>query len=548
MVRKQYQSSAAPVLRIPGRTPVWFWVLGAALVAYVALCTAQRDRIWEADAWEHDRAIRAFVLDPVAPGNPTYATGDPSIRYSVYTVALASLVRATKVDAFDALSLAAVFNTALLVMSVWLLLRRFGESAAAGCVLIAMIGLWGGPPGYANSYALGDLPWHQVNPSAFSFPLVVCVWAMFLRAEWANVPGMMLLSSLALNSHPMTGACGLYAMLLLALNGPRKQLKLQLLRFGLVVLASFLACAVWPWFDFIGAMRSHRDQLYWFNSGIVRLMLLEWCAPALLGGVLSLLVASRDSVRRCLLCAAGVFALTVFTLPLRSATLARFPMPGMIFAHIAIGVMLHESRPLDWRTWRARIRSVLGKVAGEAPPAAAIVELAVACMLLFYTLPQVAMIPTEWHLGKAYLAQLLHRSDANHPHLKPRFDRLLAGIVQARDVVLSDPVTSWPLPTSGGRIVAAVHYEAYVDGQDARFEDARAFFGDAHGVDRQAILERYGVRYIVLNREQISQSAWDGLLNDRAVLRQEAGLVLMSAELWRQQSSEGELATQTRWR
>lgn len=547
MVRTVEQSSVASVHRNPTRTSVLFWVLGAALVAYVALCTAQRDRIWEADAWEHDRAIRAFVLDPVAPGNPTYATTEPSIRYSVYTVGLASLVRATGIDAFDALSYAGVFNTAFLVFGIWLLLRQFGETAAASCVLIAMVGLWGGPPGYANSYALGDLPWHQVNPSAFSFPLVLCVLAMFLRAEWANVPGMMLASSLALNAHPMTGAFGLFAMLLLAFTGPRSELKHQLVRFGLVVLSSFLACAVWPWFDFVGAIRSHRDQLYWFNSGIVKLMLLQWCAPALLVGVLSLIVASRDSVRRCLLCAAGVFVVTVFTLPLRSATLARFPMPGMIFIHIAAGVLLYEAKLLDLRTWPARIRALVAKVRGETPPAAAIVELAVAGMLVFYAVPQVVMIPTEWHLGKGHLAQLLGRSDQNHPHLKPRFDRLLAGIVQPHDVVLSDPVTSWPVPSSGGRIVSAVHYEAFVDGQDARYEDARAFFGDAHGVDRPAILERYNVRYIVMNQAQVSQSVWDGLRSDRAVLREDGGLVLMSAELWRQQSGEGELA-RSHWR
>jgi hypothetical protein len=547
MVHTEEQSSVAPVHHSSTHASIWFWLLGAALVGYVALCTGQRDRIWEADAWEHDRAIRAFVLDPVAPGNPTYATAEPSIRYSVYTVGLASLVRATGIDAFHALSLAGVFNTAFLVFSIWLLLRRFGEAAAASCVLIAMVGLWGGPPGYANSYALGDLPWHQVNPSAFSFPLVLCVLAMFLRAEWANVPGMMLCSSLALNAHPMTGAFGLFAMILLAFSGPRTELKLQLLRFGLVVLASFLACAVWPWFDFVGAIRSQRDQLYWFNSAIVRMMLLQWCAPALLAGLLSLLVASRASVRRCLLCAAGVFALAVFTLPLRSATLARFPMPGMIFVHIAAGVMLHESKLLELRSWPARLRVMFAKLQAGAPPPASIVELAVAGMLLFYTLPQVVMIPTEWHLAKGHLARVMGRSDANHPHLKPRFDRLLAGIVQARDVVLSDPTTSWPVPSSGGRIVSAVHYEAFVDGQDARYEDARAFFGDGRDVDRQAILERYDVRYIVINQAEVSASAWDGLRNDRAVLRQDGGLVLMSADLWRQQSGEGELA-RSHWR
>jgi hypothetical protein len=523
-----------------GRTPLSFWVLGFALVGYVALCTAQRDRIWEADAWEHDRAIRAFAGDPSMPGNPTYATAEPSIRYSLYTAALAGLVRATGLDAFDALSLAAVFNTALLIVSVWLLLKRFGEPAAASCVLLVMVGLWGGPPGYANSYALADLPWHQVNPSAFGFPLILCVWAMSLRAEWASLPAMMVLSGVALNCHPMTGAFGIYGLLLLAFSGPREQLSSQLIRFLVVTASSFVLCALWPLFDFVAALRSQRDQAYWFNAGIVQIMLLTWCAPALLGGVLALLMVTRESVRRCLLCAAGVFVLTVFTLPLRSATIARFPMPGMIFAHIAIGVLVYESKILEWQTWPARLRSVLETTRG-APPARAIVELAIAGMIVFYTLPQVVMIPMEWHLGKAYLAQLLGRSDENHPHLKPRFDRLLDGIVKPNDVVLSDATTSWPIPSSSGKIVAALHYEAFVDGQPGRLDDVRTFFGESEAVDRTAILDRYNVRYIVMNRAQTSPSVWQGLLHEQAVLRRENDLVLMSAERWRE--PRGELAS-----
>lgn len=517
-----------------GRTPLSFWVLGFAVVGYVALCTAQRDRIWDADAWEHDRAIRAFAGDPSMPGNPTFATAEPSIRYTLYTVALAGLVRATGLDAFDALSLAAVFNTALLIVSLWLLLKRFGESAAASCVLLVMVGLWGGPPGYANSYALTDLPWHQVNPSAFSFPLMLCVWAMSLRAEWASLPAMMVLSSIALNCHPMTGGFGLYGLLLLAFSGPREQLSSQLIRIFAVAASSFVLCALWPLFDFIAAIRSHRDQAYWFNPGVVRIMLMSWCAPALLGGVLALVMVTRDSVRRCLLCGAGVLALTVFTLPLRSATLARFPMPGMIFAHIAIGVMVYESRILEWRTWPARFRSVVE----STPPARTIVELATAGMLLFYTLPQLVMVPMEWHLGKAYVAQLLGRSDENHPHLKPRFDRLLAGIVKSNDVVLSDATTSWPIPSSSGKIVAALHYEAFVDGQPDRLEDVGTFFGESEAVDRAAILDRYNVRYIVMNRAHTSLSVWHDLLHEQAVLRRENELVLMSAERWREPRRE----------
>lgn len=350
MLRHWTLSSVASPQRIQGSSLLaprsYFW-LGTALVFYVALCTGQRDRVWEADAWEHHRAIVAFAHAPAAPGNPTFESPEPSIRYSLYTAALAGLVRVTGIDAFDLLSVAAVINTVLLVWSVWFLLRELGEVAAASCVLIVMIGLWGGPPGYANSYALADLPWHQVNPSAFSFPLVLWTWALFLRARWWHVPVMISAMAVALNAHPMTAAFGLYAMVLWAFSGPREALRLQLVRFLLVAGSSFILCALWPWFDFVAAVRSHRDQLYWFNAGVVRVMLQHWCAPGLLGAVLALLIAARASVRRCLLCGAGVFVLAVATLPLRSATLARFPMPGMIFFHIALGVLVFRTGVLN---------------------------------------------------------------------------------------------------------------------------------------------------------------------------------------------------------
>jgi hypothetical protein len=520
-----------------GRSSVLFWVLGAALVGYVALCTGQRDRVWEADAWEHHRALRAFADAPFMPGNPTFESDAPSIRYSLYTAGLATIVRGFGIDPYDVLSGAAVANTALLIVSLWFLLKRFGESAAASCVLLVMVGLWGGPPGYANSYALADLPWHQVNPSAFSFPLIIFMWTMYLGASWVSLPAMCACAAIALNSHPMTGAFGLYATVLLAFSGPRAELPQQVVRLAIISTASLVGCAIWPWFDFVAALKTTRDQQYWFNAGIVRIMLLQWCAPALLGGLLTLLIASRESVRRCLLCAAGVFVLTVFTLPLGSATLARFPMPGLIFLHTALGVMIYETGVLAWRTWPERIRA-LRHGTREAAGAHAVIEVAIAGMLAFYTLPQLVSIPLEWHLGKAYVARMLGRSDANHPHLKPRFDRLLEGIVKQHDVVLSDPITSWPIPSSSGKIVPAIHYEAFVDGQLERIEDARMFFGETGGVDRTAILDRYHVRYIVLNRTKVSAIAWEGLLREQAVLRRYDNLVLMSAERWRDPKRE----------
>jgi hypothetical protein len=60
--------------------PWTFWLLGAALVVYVALCTPYRENVTSADAWEHHRAIKALTENLWQPGNPTYATDETSIR------------------------------------------------------------------------------------------------------------------------------------------------------------------------------------------------------------------------------------------------------------------------------------------------------------------------------------------------------------------------------------------------------------------------------------------------------------------------------------
>lgn len=160
-------------------------------------------------------------------------------------------------------------------------------------------------------------------------------------------------------------------------------------------------------------------------------------------------------------------------------------------------------------------------------------EIAVAALIVFCTVPQLIAIPTEWHLGKSFLAQLLDRSDHDHPHLKPRFDRLLCADVEPRDVVISDAITSWPIPSSCGRIVAALHYEAFVDGQDARMQDVANFFGESRAIDRAAILDRYDVSYILINRARLTAGTWSELLRESAVVRREDDLVLMRADRWR---------------
>jgi hypothetical protein len=155
----------------------------------------------------------------------------------------------------------------------------------------------------------------------------------------------------------------------------------------------------------------------------------------------------------------------------------------------------------------------------------------VAFVLASCTIPQLVAVASVPTLARPYLAPLLHKP-TKLVRLRAPLDRLLRGIGQ-RDVVLSDLVTSWRIPSSRGRIVAALHYEFFVPDQARREADLDAFFAaDASVPFRLALLRKYQVRWIVLNPESLPPRVYDDLMVPDAVVGRAGGLSLLDAAVW----------------
>lgn len=518
---------------VKNRAPLGFWLLSGALVLYVAACTGFRDQKWGADAWEHHRAVLALTQDLRHPGNPTYASDIPSVRYSPYTVGLAVLCRTTGIDPYNALSFAAVLNTALLCLGVWLLLRSYGEAASAGAVLLVMVSLYGGAPAYANSYALADLPWHQVNPSAFSFGLTLLSWSLLRRvlsgrgglAAWA---GIAVLMSCAMLDHPMTGAFGMLGLAVLVATGANED-RLRGAT-GLAIVAAVVAALAlaWPWYSFLAAVRWHGDNDYWFNPGILVMMLTQWCAPAMLCALFAIPLRRQPLVRTCLVGGSACMAVGLAAWLVRSPALARFPLPGLIFFHIAVGIWAHNTGLLRLSTWPARLHAIFSP--GLDSTATALLQTTVALFIGYFLVPQLLMVAIEPHLARAYVARALHHRNLQE-HLRDELSVLMKD-VGPRDVVLSDLETSWLIPSSRGRIVAAMHYELFVPDQAQRAADLAEFFSTDAEQARKQILKKYGVRWILLDRKQIDPQTFATLLREPAVVAQDEDMVLMRTDTW----------------
>lgn len=534
MVAEVKPSPVAAQVRECERTyAALYWGLGAVLLLYVALCTQNRDSVYGADAWEHHRAIVALLENPWHPGNPTYATDEPSIRYSPYTVALTLICRLTSVDPYVALGAAGVFNTALLIIALYVLLRTYGLAAMAPTALLVMVSLYGVAPGYANSYALADLPWHQVNPSALSFPLALFMFALLRNSAdkpraWVSIAAITILAAICILTHGHTGVFAFIGMGAIAVGAPAELRWRLLCRVTAVSVMTFLLCLAWPLYNFLGAVLTNQDQEYWFNPFVSIAMLSIWAAPALFCVPVLLSLRRNELARFCLIGAAISFGLGLLSFPLRSGLLARIPMPAMVLLHIPIGLYIYEHRLFNPRTWRRNLQALFSYRPAVAAPAA--INVLVLAAFAYCLIPQLLNIPRNPALARSYLAPLIGKQD-KQLRLMSKYREVLEPIA-AHDVVMSDIVSSWPVPSFNGRIIAALHYETFTPGQPQRQRDLETFFATNDYHIREQILHHYGAKWIVLNRYQMLPQVVDEMLEPQAVVREVDPLILMNAEKW----------------
>ncbi|EMI22522.1 membrane protein [Rhodopirellula maiorica SM1] len=502
-----------------------------ALTIYVACITPFRSEMLLADAWEHHAAVLTLSDNLWTPGNPTYATAEPSIRYSPYSVGLAILCRQTGITPYMALSIAAVLNTLGFFAVFWWFLRGFAMASISLAAGVCIVLLYGEAPGYANSFALSDLPWHMVNPSAFSMLLNFVCWRLLWRVRSCSfMPTMIAVAAAAaalavsVLSHGMTGVLGAIGVILLIIavdSSQRTRTSMIVISVGVLSLA---LCLAWPWYRFIDAAAGGHDPWYWFNPTILQRMFYLWCAPVYLLSLLALPYRSEPLVRWSLAVSGAVIVLGIVSWVAESASLARLPLAATPVACIAVGYWIKTvgQTPRVWST--ELIRGLLSRSASRN--AQSLTQLLFVVAMLYGALPQFHAIVSEPYLARPLIAPLLNRED-KQPRNWSTYQTVLAGL-EPGDVIFSDMETGWPVPSFGGRIVAANHLELFSQGQRERLEDSERFFATKSIEERRELIDRYAVRFILISRHSPLASH----IRDKAIVAESNGLVLMDARKW----------------
>ncbi len=442
----------------------------------LALCAVYVLRgYFSSDFWEHAAIVRELSARPFSPKHPLLSVDAPHAYVSPYLLVVGLAARATGASATSALAAAGLVNIVLLVLALRrFLLRLPGGEAAAPYALLFMIFLWGKDAWMWSGFLhIGMLGYTASYPSTVATAAMFLCLALLLdgldRGRPLAFVGVGLLAAFCVITHPPT-ALALFpglAALFLARANERFFTNGALLLIALV--AGVAAALIWPYFPVLNLLVAQPPEFHSWSSvfyqevpgrvwpAIVALPVLMW--------------RLRENRRDPLVLLAG-FLTVIYAL---GAITGRYGL-GRVIAFIVLSIQLALAAAVA--AWESRL---------PARRAWLVPACSVAMMLALF----------------AYARPQLPRILRYDRPLWPDAGEILAP-VHPGDVVLADSRTSYMVPAlSGGRVVAWRHPIYWVPDHAARRQAQDRFFGATADDERRAVLTRYGVRWVLLNREEV---------------------------------------------
>lgn len=457
----------------------------AVSVGALALCGAYVWRgYFSSDFWEHAAVVRELSVRPWAPMHPLLAIDAPHAYFSPYLLTVALVARATGAPPVWTLAAAGLVNVVFLLLSFRRFLARLlpaGEGeAAAPYALLFVLFLWGRDAWpWSGFLHVGFLGYAASYPSTFAAAVMFLAFSLLLDALARLRPlpfaGIGLSVAVCLITHPPTALVLLAG--LAAIFGGRAAAAVWTSA-GLLataVAAGVALALAWPYFPVLQLFTAQPPEFHaWSAVFYESVPARTW--PALVA--LPLLLARLRRDRRDPLVLLAVLLAVGYALGEATGKygLGRFIAYIVVCIQIALGAAVAG--------WEARLTP---RRAWLAPTAATVASLAL------------------FAFDRPPLPRILR-------YERPRWRDLQAFLKPVRpgDVVAADSYTSYPVPVlTGGRVLAWRHPVYWVPDHAERRDAQDRFFGGATDDERRAVIARYHVRWILVDRREARPAADD---------------------------------------
>ena len=473
-VARADEPAAAASLASPRRDRLR--LLAVALGALV-LCTVY---VWRGDVssdfWEHAAVVRELSVRPFSPRHPLFSVDATHAYFSPYLLTVALAARATGASAMSALAAAGLVNLLLLIVAFRRFLVRLlpqGEAAAPYALMFAFF-LWGKNPwmwsGFLHIAMLGyNVPYPSTPAAAAMFLAFALLLDALDRGRRLAYIGIAVLLSLCLTVHPPTAivlVVGLAGLFLARVKDGF--LTNGLLLTGAVGVGAAGAVA-WPYFPVLQLFIAQPPEFHdW--SGVFYQDVPSQIWPALVALPVLLWRLRKDRRDPLVL-----FAALLGVIYAVGGLTGKYGL-GRVIAYIVL--LVQVALAVAVATWESRLPP---RRAWLAPACTLIALLA----LFEYTRPPLPRL-------RRYERPLWYTADSI---LKP---------VHPGEVVLADSRTSYMVPVlTGGYVVAWRHPVYWIPDHAERRAAQDGFFATATDAERRAVIARYRVRWILLNRREV---------------------------------------------
>lgn len=483
-------------LRVDASTLLYVFLATALFALMLSESVVQTvDGSWVGDFWEHSAVVRELARHLVHPLHPLLALDKPHEFYSPYALALAAASRVTSLSAVTALGIAGMVNLVVLLAGLPRFVRLFTtEALAPFFALLFTLFLWGIHPlvysGFLHFDVIGlVLPYPSTFATALTLWTIV-VWVGHLdRPQRWRIVFVALAAAVILLTHPV--AAFFLVVLMAAFSAQRLGTGTArpdaLAVVGGVMLA---AAALWPYYPFFRLL--HEEGVFDASNRPLYLEMFPEVLPALVGVPLlvnRLRLSRRDPLVVTLVAIAFVYTIGDVT--------SRWSL-GRVLPY---GVLLLQIVLAD----RFAARLGRGRLGLIAACVAAVTLVFLATHVMELEKPFVRTLPR----GVFPSLTAVDRAES----VGAEYDRLFAGVPR-QSVTMASLRAGWEVPTYGGRIVAALHPQAFIANLAVRARDAATFFDPATGeAVRRRLLCRYRADYVLVQRDDggVAPEALSGL-------------------------------------
>jgi hypothetical protein len=507
--RRRLRSGLSDALAKLGRHR--YLALSALVLALMAGQTANGN--WVGDFWEHAAAVRELAGEPLHPDHPLLAVDEAHVGFAPYQLALGLFSKLTGVSAVATLELAGLVNLILLLVGLRLFVGVFTwRPTAPFYTLAALLLLYGWTPWEASGlFNLNSLGYVLSYPSTFATAL--SFFAIHLFARWLREKQSLLcliavavIAAIATLTHPLSAVLVFPTLAVLVIDSRRFDSKVLVPCTAMVALSGGLVLA-WPHFSML--------ELFTDNVGLY------------------------DETNRFIYEGVGTRAVTLLlAVPLvwqrlrldRGDPLSLLALFfALLYAYGAISENWNWGRVIAFEfivaftllgDFAARLESRL--LEGRLDRRLALAVPVLAALL-------VAVELVNMRSGISHAKPGAEFEDDRGTSRFPAYEAFLTG-ADPDSVTLAGLRAGRGIPVYSGKVVANNNPEAFVEDHPRRQRDVRRFFDPSTTqTERREVIDRYGVSYVFLDREQSAETGapLSELLELGQLERSEDGLTLI---------------------